>query len=80
LSEKTGFGYEEMLRMPAHFLLGLWNQKKAVFEERSKEQEKQQGKNGGSISGSMPSMSGMQSQARSMMSGMKSSMTPARLR
>ena len=66
LSEKTGFGYEEMQKMPMHILMGLWNAKRGVLEDRSKEQEKQQGASSGAGQNA-PNMGSMMGMAKSMM-------------
>jgi hypothetical protein len=56
LSEKTGFGYDEMMGMRTEILLALWNTKKKIFEERAEEQPDYS--SGGQLpsSSSMPSM------------------------
>jgi hypothetical protein len=66
LNENQGFGYEEMLRMPAHIFMGMWGAKRRIIEERNKEQK---GNDHSDVS-----VAGMQSQANRMM---KSSMTSA---
>ena len=60
-----------MMAMPAHILIGLWNQKRKVLEERIEEERKQQEKQK-SESGisSMPNPSSMMSQAQGMMGSM----------
>jgi len=69
LSRDCGFGYNEMMKMPTHILIGLWNAKKGVIEKENEEQKKQQD----GQSSSMPNMSSMMSQAKSSMPRMPSS-------
>jgi hypothetical protein len=40
LSENSGFSYEEMMNMPSHILLNLWNTKRTIKEEQNKEEQK----------------------------------------
>jgi len=70
LSEKTGFGYEEIMRAPAHEVIGLWGAKKEVLEERAKEQEKQNKTEGQNV----PTVASVMSQAKSMQSSKTPSM------
>ena len=69
LNEKNSFGYEEIMRMPAHITIGLWGQKRKILEDRAKEQEKQNKTSNGSASTS--SINSAMSQARSMQSSFR---------
>jgi len=67
LSKETGFGYEEMMRMPSHILLSLWNAKKGVIEEQNKAEKEAYDKqsNGQDLKNMNPAS--MMSQAKSML-------------
>jgi hypothetical protein len=74
-SKESGFGYEEMLRMPAHILISLWTAKRNLAEEQNKAEQKAYDKQTAEQSGMMKNMNpaSMMSSAKSMMpSGMPS--------
>ena len=60
LNENNGFSYEEMLRMPMEILIGFYNVKEKILEERKKEEEESENQ-----SPNVPSVSSLMSQARS---------------
>ena len=75
MSEKTGFTYADMMAMPAHILIGLWNQKRKVLEERIEEERRQQENQ--QTNSSMPNMStanSMMGQAKNIMSNPSAAM------
>lgn len=61
LNENNGFSYEEMLRMPFEILLGFFNVKEKILEERKKAEEEAQDEQQGHV----PSVSSMMAQAKS---------------
>jgi hypothetical protein len=71
LNEKNSFGYEEIMRMPAHITIGLWGQKRKILEDRSKEHEKQNGGSGSSGAVTTSSINSAMSQVRSMQNSFK---------
>lgn len=65
LSDNSGFTYNEMVAMPLHVLLGLWNAKRKIAEEAKKTQSEGEGQTMDPLSlmnqakGMMPQMPNM---------------------
>lgn len=59
LSENNSFTYTDMMSMPTHILLGLYNEKNKIQEKRDAEERKQQG------STSVPNINSLMSQVKS---------------
>lgn len=61
-----------MMKMPTEILLGLWNTKRKTLEEENEQEREAHESQSTGPKMSVPSMSSMMSQAKSMMSGVKS--------
>jgi hypothetical protein len=65
LSKDSGFGYEEMMKLPSHIVIGLWNTKRSLMDEENKAQNDAY-KDQQSSQQQMPNMSSLMGQAKGM--------------
>jgi hypothetical protein len=72
LSKDSGFTYEEMMRMPSHILISLWNAKKGLAEEQNKAEKEAYDKQNSAAGVTNMNPTSMMNQAKGMMPSMPS--------
>jgi hypothetical protein len=67
LSENSGLGYQDLIKLPCNLAIKLWSVKRDLLEERNKAEEKAYKGQQDSQQSQMPNINSIMGQAKGMM-------------